>query len=421
MSSLRLTLIAPLASIVILMLGLGVSTTITTLDLKSLEASHWLIGAVSSSYFIGLVAGSYYNQRLILRIGHIRAFCVFASVLAATFLAQGIIDIPVLWIIARFIFGYCQAGTLVITESWLLALSQENNRGTILSLYMVAYYVATGLGQLLLNSSSSASVSLYSIITILIALSILPVALTRFHAPSPDSPHVLSLKRLLQKTPVAVIGSFVGGLMLGAIYSLFPLFLAKIGKNFHEISYIMMSTIIGGGMLQYPLGRASDKIDRRKILLLISFLSLAVFILIAVTHPNTYALMFWAFLMGGFSFTIYPISISHCIDYLSNEEILAATALMLLIFGVGMILAPLIEPLFTLLFGEYGFFIYLCTVLLPLIISTIYYITIRRTLTPEEKSDFVTLPQTTPEVTQLDPAMNDGSQEKAQNASQPQN
>ena len=168
--------LAPLLGLFIIALGNGFMSSLTTLRLGAAGESATTIGIVSSSYFIGLTLGAIFNDRLILRIGHIRAYTSFASLIAATILLQGMFYDTTWWSILRLINGWAAVGVFLVIESWLLLAGDAKIRGRLLALYMIAFYGAgviaqAGLGEITRLGDTAP----FMLAGMLAALSVLPI------------------------------------------------------------------------------------------------------------------------------------------------------------------------------------------------------------------------------------------------------
>jgi MFS family permease len=111
--------------------GLGVLSPLISLDLAQKSVSTSLIGIVTSGYFTGFLLGTLSCHWVIDRVGHIRAFAVFAAVAGNATLGHIIFDQPYAWIALRALLGYAFAGQFVVIESWLNDKAADDNRGRI--------------------------------------------------------------------------------------------------------------------------------------------------------------------------------------------------------------------------------------------------------------------------------------------------
>lgn len=393
----RSALIAPIASIMILVLGSGFYTTFTSVHLRNEEVANWLVGCVSSAYFSGLIISAFRSQHLIFRVGHIRAFSVFAAMIAVTTLVQGLFFSPTLWIVIRFMSGYSLAGICVVIESWLMSASSQENRGTVLAVYMIAYYFAQALGQLFIKIPYAYELMGYCVIAICSALSLLPVTITRFSAPSPEEPSILSFKYLFKKAPLGIVGSAMGGLILGPLYTLVPVYLQENAKPDDEVGWVMLAMILGGTLLQYPIGKMSDRFDRRKVLVGMSFFCIVVFCLFIPDIYSTIWLTTLGFFIGASAFIIYPLATSHTIDQVTHNDMVSAISTLLLSYGIGSTLGPIIPSLMMDFIGPNGLCYYLLSVSILLFAYSSYRVLSRAPkVTADEQSHFVSITRTTP-------------------------
>lgn len=392
----KAAMVAPIISILVLVLGSGFYTTLTSLDLQDQLVAPWIIGCISSAYFCGWVISAFWVQHFILRVGHIRAFAALACSMTVVTLLQGLFFSLSLWVVLRFISGFTLAGLCVVIESWLMASSTKDNRGTMLAVYMIAYYAAQSFSQLFLSIQFAHDLQPYVIVALFVALSVVPVSATRFQAPCPEDPQLLPFKVLFKKAPMGICGAFCAGLILSVVYTLFPLYLGLIDKIDQDISFIMMVTILGGTLCQYPIGKLSDLYDGRKVLLVICGLGL-----VAVTFflPNWDAdlwLCVLGFILGGTSFAIYPLATSHTVDRVHSDDMVSAICSLLLAYGIGSALGPHFAPLFMLGFDANGIFVFLGTIFILLMAYTLYRIKQKAPPHVEEHVDFYTLTRTTP-------------------------
>lgn len=403
MFKLILTVIAPLISLFIIVLGNGLFNTLVAVRLELDGASNWVIGAVSAAFYGGVVLGSFLAGSFVARVGHIRSFATFAAITAVVSIIPGLFNDGYLWILLRFINGYSIAGLYIVVESWLLASATLKNRGKILAIYMTALYAGQGAGQFLLNLSNPETLTLFCLVGILSCLSIIPVCITYRASPPIEESTSLSVTKLYQITPTGTIGCFTSGLVLGAVYGLLPLFTSQFQFTLQEISFTMGMTIFGGMLLQYPVGHLSDLFNRRHALLFITIATLILSVLMMISAFFSHTLFIGlAFIFGGFAFTLYPLSLSYACDYIDNKKIVAATSGLLLAYGIGATLGPLVAPAFINFLGPIGLFIYFCVI--TALFATVIIWGYRRTaVSHNEQQLFVAVPHTTPIANELDP------------------
>lgn len=349
--------LAPLLGLFILGIGNGFLATLITLRLDAAGESALVIGWVSSAYFIGLALGAMLNDRLLLRIGHIRAYGCFASLVAVTVLLQGLWLNPWSWFVLRLIGGWATVGVYLVIESWLLTSSETKVRGRLLALYMISLYAAGVLGQLLLGVTDAAGETTpFMVIGLLASLSVLPMAMIPRVSPLIEHAEPLPPHRLIMITPTGVMGCFGSGLAVAAVYTLLPLYLQRTGLSVADVGQLMAVVVLGGMLLQYPIGRWSDKQDRQIVLIAIGAFTTAISLAMLFLPASPWLLAGLLFFLGGGVFAIYPVAVSHAADRAPAGALVRMSQGLLLINAIGSTLSPpMITPVMTAV-GDGGLF-----------------------------------------------------------------
>ncbi len=398
------SIVAPLLSMFILMNGIGLLGTLIPIRLELDHVSSWEIGLITSAYYGGMVLGAFRNAHFILRVGHIRAYAAFASIIAVVVLSQGLFYSLWYWVILRAICGYCLSGLSVVVESWMLGKSTPKTRGQFLSLYMISLYGASALGQFLLNMFPIDALIPFAIVTILSSLSVVPVAITKVENPTIEEPSALTVFQLYKFSPTGIVACTCSGLILGSVLGLLPLYTQLTIDNVKETSLIMFFLILGGTALQYPVGHLSDKFDRRKMLItLCGVLFVIGFIIMPLSKDYLTTIYILMFIFGGAAFAVYPVSISHTCDVLDQKDIVSATQGLMLAYGIGAVIGPVVASATMSLFGSVGLFLYSCLVAAGLAGYLIHRVMVQAPPKEEDQQEFVTLPGTTPVASELDP------------------
>lgn len=394
-------IMSPLLSLFIFALCSGFFLTFLSLSMNAHDESNIMIGAMTGIFYAGLVCGSFKIEPFIARVGHIRAFSTFASLLAVISLLHGIFyNIP-LWFVLRFITGFGTAGIFVIIESWFLYSSTTSMRGRILSLYMITFYAAEALGQLLINLGNANTLLLYSIAAMLCSLSVIPLSMTHVSMPNFTEASNMRLRTLYKKTTSSFLGCFFAGMILSASYGLFPILFSNIHHDNSDVSIFMFCLIIGGMLLQYPAGKLSDRIDRRLTVIIICFLAIICSFLLMYFMKSYYLSLVLITLFGGFSTTIYPVCISYACDSLDTKNIVAGIQGLLLAYSLGSTLGPFVAPFFMHELSETKVFIYFIVAFG--VTAVLFAWRKTQTMSPPQEEPFQVMRQTTPVMAHIDP------------------
>lgn len=400
LSALRLA-IAPLVSLFIFELGNGFFPTLLSLNLSLQGQSSLIIGCVAGAFYGGLLLGAFSIEPLIGRFGHIRAFAAFASGLTVLCMLNGIFDNILFWLVLRFIGGVATAGVFVVIESWLLCVSNVDTRGQILSFYMMSYYAAQAIGQLILKLHSNDHLFFFAITAMLCSASVIPLSMTRVMLPEYDEVDAMSMTELYQKTASGMMGSFCGGVVMGSLYGLLPVVLQELMHDSGVVSEYMFAMILGGMVLQLPIGKLSDVIERRIVIIMVCISTAVVAFFIELFLMPSWQLMVLIAIFGGLIFTLYPLSISYACDSVESQQIVAVIQGMLIAYSVGAMVGPFIAPLFMNWFHAKGLFIFVEVTVLLLMLFLLYRKT--QSVSMPQEEPYRLTPQVTPIMSELDP------------------
>lgn len=335
------SLAALLLSVFILLIGHGLQLTVAPLYASELGWSTPLIGYTGSSYFFGFVVGCLTIPRLVSIVGHIRMFAVLAAAATSALLLLALFQQFEFWLVARLVTGWAMAGIYMVIESWLNERTTAENRGLVLSIYTTLTLVSISLGQMMISIDFNYT-QLIILGAILLSLGAIPVGMTRSPAPQPIPNVRFQFSKVYVASHVAVGGAIVGGLVTSGFWVLGPLVASAQNLTPEQIGYFMAATLFGGAILQLPIGRLSDKFDRRYVLLGLAVA--AVITCIAITlvgslHPML--MIGLMFVFGGTTFPLYSISLAHANDH-TTLPLIETGSIILLLHSAGAVVGPAI-------------------------------------------------------------------------------
>ncbi|MEM7565403.1 MAG: MFS transporter [Pseudomonadota bacterium] len=327
----------------ILMLGDGLQGTLLAVRADQEGFSATLTGLIMSTFYLGFLFGSILTPRITLKVGHIRVFAAFAAISSAAILIHAVfVTVPV-WIAMRLISGFCFAGLYIVAESWLNDRATNDNRGKLLSLYMVVTYVGVGAGQLLLNLAEPTDFPLFILTSVLISIAVVPLLLSAGSSPKFQDSVRISLIELFRMTPLGIVSMFAVGMVTATFFALAPVYGQRLGMNVEEISYFMAAAVLGTVILQGPIGVVSDKFDRRLILTIVTWLTaVSALLCLLAAEVSTFALFCAIALFGGLAFPLYSICIAYTNDHLEPSQMVAASGALVLISGLGAVTGPVV-------------------------------------------------------------------------------
>ena len=257
---------ALLAGVALLMLGNGLQGTLLGVRASQESFDTLATGIIMTCYFAGFLLGSLFTPKVIRRVGHIRVFAAYASVASAAVLLHSIWVTPLVWALVRLLTGVCFAGLYVIAESWLNDRATNETRGALLSAYMLVTLGGMICGQLLINTGDTQGFDLFIFASVLVSLAVVPIALTAAPAPAFQEASSVSIRQMYQMSPLGVVGIGLQGVANGALLSLAAVYAQQVGMTIAQTALFASAPLIGGFLMQWPVGRMSDQLDRRKVL-----------------------------------------------------------------------------------------------------------------------------------------------------------
>ena len=347
----------------LIMLAHALQGTLLNVNAVFFNFSDFEIGYVFSGYFIGYLFSSIQCPKLIKNVGHIRVFAAFASLGSIAILLHWIVINPIAWLIFRMITGFSFAAIYIVCESWLNDRADNKSRGQLIGFYMIVLYFSTSAGGMLVNLRATTDAHLFILTSLLISLALVPILLTKKPAPDFSTPKFLSLKELYTKSPMAFVGSFSIGMVYSALFGLMGVFGAKIGLSIFQISILVFVNMFVGAIFQYPVGKISDKYDRRTILLSLNLIAIASLVFIYLLGSLSFNLLLvFIGIHSAVSLPYYAVVISHMNDFLEKDEIVSGSSTLTLVNALGMVMGPMLASGFMAYFGAYGYFLYMIVI-----------------------------------------------------------
>jgi len=370
------------------------------------------LGLIGSAYYIGFVAGCFAGPRLLARVGHSRTFAVCAGIAAATTLLQSIFLSATLWIVMRCAFGFAAAGLYMVIESWLNDRATPDARGRIFATYMTVNYGSLIIGQMLFSSNKPTSFTLFDLTAVFYALCLIPVGLTLLPQPHARTVPTLRPMRLFRTSPVGVIGCIAVGLANSALWAWAPIFAQDHGLNRAWLSTFMSVLTLGGAVVQIPLGRLSDYVDRRLVILGTCVAAAVVgTVLYVFSESGTTNLLILIGLFGITALPFYGLSVAHANDRIPRESFVEASATLLMLNALAACFGPSIAAQVIAFWGSGALFLYTAAIHVAMAVFIVVRLTTRETLIGETKDRFEPMPpQGSPAALELDPR---GPEEKA--------
>ena len=365
------------------------------------------LGLLGTGWATGFVLGCIFSQRVVRRIGHVRAFSAFSAMIAIIALLTGLIIDPVAWIALRVVTGFALAAAFMIIESWLNERATNETRGMIFSLYMTVTYVAIVAGQMSIAFGDISNTSFFIIAGILYCLALLPTAMSTASSPAPLKEVRIDLKMIYRNSPVSVIAIVLIGIANGAFGTLGPVFGANVGLSGGIVATMMSITIFSGAVMQIPAGRMSDRMDRRYVLAGLAAIAGTAGLGLMLFAPTDLSILFGLIaIYGAMSYTLYSIVVAHANDFAASDQFITISGGLLLLYGIGTIIGPTVGGFAMSSGGPHLLFAVTAAAHLGVAVYAIIRSRRRAAIPVGARENFSSLPssrQATPESIALDP------------------
>ena len=378
-------------------------TTQVVLTARELNFPPAAIGGLTSLYFVGFILGCLYGGKLVSRVGHIRSFAGLAAIAMMVALIHPMAPILVVWLGLRAISGFSHAVLQMTAESWINSVTTPEHRSTTLSIYRIVDLSSVTLAQFGLMLPDESGFLLFSLIAVSISFALLPVVFSRTTGPAPISQTKPDLKLLMAMAPMAGASALIFGFATAGFWGLAPIYLAGNGYGGNIVAIFVSLGVVGGALSQFPIGKLSDRIDRRLVIMGAAGVAIVAGIGLTLFGGQPPLMLISAGLFGAAAMPIYALAISHANDSAGPDDFVGLAGALLLCFGIGAVAGPAGLSVFIAIFGDGMLFVGIGIAFAVLIAFGAWRLSARAQRSQEEKDTFVHVPAGSPEQFQIDP------------------
>jgi len=385
---------ALLLGMLFLQLGNGLQGTLLGVRGELEGFSTFEMSVVMSAYYLGFLGASKLVPDLIRRVGHVRVFAALASFISAILILYPLLVNPWVWTGGRVIIGFCFCGVYIAAESWLNNAATNENRGQLLSSYMVVQMAGIVAAQLLLLTGDPSGFELFVLISVLVSISFAPILLSITPTPAFETTKPMSIKELFSTSPLGCVGMFFLGGIFSAQFGMAPVFGTSADLSLPQISIFVAAFYVGAMVFQFPVGWLSDRMDRRVLIVVTSAIGFIAAVT-AIFGENIFIILLGsAFFIGGMSNPLYSLLIAYTNDFLEPDDMASASGGLLFLNGLGAISGPLFTGYLMTEIGPIGFFVILAALLAVLTVYGFYRMT-QRGISDVDTSSYATVLPTT--------------------------
>jgi MFS family permease len=348
-----------LIAVFVMIAGNGLLNTLIPYRATVEGFSPAVVGLIGSSYFVGMLAGTWTAPAIVRRAGHIRAFAAYSAIVSVAVLAFPMAVAPFPWIILRAIVGFCFAGLYAVVEGWISAKAGPSHRGRMLGIYNVANFSGSAFGQQSLRVFEAKSFGLFSAAAAFLMLALIPMAMTKAEPPPLPAKGRLVIRDLWRKSSISLVTALLLGLVNGTFWSIVPAYVQRLHLGPDTVASFMTFAIIGSALSPYPAGRLSDRFDRRMV---IAAMSVAVMLpeiaMALMPKPSLFWLYLLGFLVGGLITVLYPLMTALSVDRLGSEKAVPVASTTLFIYCIGAIVGPTLVAWLMTTYGDRALFVH---------------------------------------------------------------
>lgn len=396
------------AALTLLQGAMAALAMVMSLKLLAAGVAEAGIGVVASAYSAGFLGGTLIAPHEIRRIGHIRTFTLLAGVcaLAALFLPAVGRELAG-WSVLLALAGAGAAGMLTAGESWIANAVPPQSRGAILGFYHMVSKTGA-IAAPFLVAGALAGMGAFMVVAGLFIAALLPVAATNRSQPELVAAKPFGPRRLLSLAPASVFAAFCAGAVNNSVAQLYPVFAAATRpEDPAGFSAQLNGAILAGAMLGlWPIGLVSDKFDRRLVIAAAAGVGAVaaffLFVTAAINMPQVTLLL--AAIFGAGSLSYYAVAVANAADRASPEEITSMMAGILVVWGIGSVIGPLIAGGFLQLIpGGGGLFLFAGLALAVLTIACLSRAAVSAPVPSEAREPFSVSPATSLAIAEFDP------------------
>lgn len=337
--------IAPIAAICVFGVAASMSYPLFALVLDRMEASGLAIGLNSAAAAAMMIVSAPALPMMLARIG-LAPMMVGAGLILALLMVL----IPAyqnLWYWAglRAIYGIAANAIFFTSEYWIVACAPPGRRGRVVALYTVAISASFMVGPALLPLIGTEGTMPFLIAALIVTVGLVPVLWGLPAAPpaSPEAPPgPRATLRVFATDPGVVWGvALFGAIEFGGL-SLLTVWAVRSGLSEAEGLLLLSLFALGAILLQFPIGWAADRFDRRRLLALAALAGTVCPLAIALVAPDFWPIAFIAALWGGLGASLYSLALTELGARYSGARLAEGNAAVMLAYGLGALFGPVI-------------------------------------------------------------------------------
>ena len=275
------TLIAALATVGVCDVAFGLTLQLQPLLMEARGISAELIGTNAAAGAFGVLLAGPVLPRVIARFGGKPVTLAAIIAIAVCLAAMALLPPPWWWFPFRFVLGAAVGTLFTVSETWVLTVATDENRGRIMGIYTAMLSVTFAVGPMLLPFTGLHGLMPWLIGIAFVLLGLVPLVFVQVRDASNDGGHS-NIFAVLARAPL-LFGCICAATVFDSVsISFFSIFATRNGVPLASASSMLAAGIVAGVVFFYPLGHWADRWSKNGVVLVCT---LGTFI--CPTQPNT--------------------------------------------------------------------------------------------------------------------------------------
>lgn len=320
-------------------LGYSLSAPLIAMSLSAQGYSGSFIGANAAMHALGVLLIAPAMPALAARFGA-RALAVAALVVTAVVLALFTrVDQVLWWFPLRIVLGMAAETLFVMSETWTNVLSTPQARGRTMAVYTAALSLGMVLGPALLSTLGVNAVAY--LVGAGVALAAVGLVLPPWVvAPARSAPERAQPLRYLRMAPIALATTVLNAGVETAGLSFISLYATHQGWTETRAMQLISVLMFGAIVLQLPIGWLADRMNKRRLVLWLAWISAATALLWPFVLREAWLAFAVVFVWGGLFVGIYTVMLAMVGSHFEGSDLVGVYAVMGLAWGLGALAGP---------------------------------------------------------------------------------
>ena len=334
--------------------------------------SSTLNGLSATGLYIGIIAVAPFMEPQLRKFGFKPLILVGGAMVILALLSFPLWKSVLFWFVLRILIGVGDQALHFSTQTWITSTSPHHKLGRNIAIYGMSFSVGFGAGPLFvpLVEVFEALPFIISGVLCLIAWSLVFFLRNDFPEHSASS---MGAKGTLQRFRTALVIGWVAflpplgyGFLEASLSAIYPVYALRQSFDISVVSYILAAFSIGAIATQLPLGELSDRIGRKKVLMIALSGGGLTFLVATFFESNAWLTLALFVVAGMFVGSTFSLGISYMTDLMPKELLPTGNLLCGVAFSVGSLLGPAAGGLFLEVTEQLSFLLLITGILLTL-------------------------------------------------------